>query len=117
MTLDLENWQEKTYRTREGEKFRVLCVNANGPKPVVAQSLKTGHLRAFYTDGKCGEFWYNGEDLINSPPAPVTITRWLNVFKTGPSLMLWDTEAEAREQAENEAARQVPVSITYTPLL
>ena len=41
--LDLTDWQNKKYTTRDGRPVRILCVDAKGEQPIVGLILQGGY--------------------------------------------------------------------------
>lgn len=116
--LDLENWQNKKYQTRDGQSIRLLCIDGHGEcdyQPIVGLDYAGNCLRWNIDGSYHGKAVRSGSDLINAPSEPVTITRWVNVYEDRADCIMWHSERAAKGSANAECAQQIPVTITFTP--
>ena len=105
---------EKPVQTRDGRKARVLCTDMRGTEFSVVALVDDATNENLITVNKHGRHYgtqRSATDLIN---APVTITRWVNVYSRGPSSQLYQSKADAITGGPSAIAR-VLVEITYTP--
>ena len=81
--LDLSDWQNKKYTTRDGSPVRILCVDAKGESPIVGlvTFLDNEYMIRWRADGvRHNTSFSSGDDLIN---AKTKCEGWVNVFKNG----------------------------------
>ena len=79
--LDLSDWQNKKYTTRDGSPVRILCVDAKGESPIVGlvTLLDNEYTIRWRADGvRHNTSFSSGDDLIN---AKTKREGWVNVFK------------------------------------
>lgn len=117
MMLDLENWQNKKYQTREGKSVRLLCVDGPGFYQLIG-IVDEVYVSSWTIDGLSHNAGVNSGDLVNAPPEPVTITRWVNIYKScggGFTVSdMHDTHDKAKRYADADCIATVPVTITFT---
>lgn len=82
--LDLNDWQNKKYTTRNGKPVRILCVDAIGEWPIIGTMIDEFHCDpreypiVFDHEGKREHGYDDPNDLIN---AKTKREGWVNVFK------------------------------------
>lgn len=122
-TLD---W-DKPIQTRDGRPARLIAKDRKHSNyPYVVLVDVGGNSEAIFTYTKEGFYGSTGgvtiNDIINAPPKPVKITRYVNVYPSNQkpdgyeSGNLFTTKEEAEKRAYPGAvAIAVPVTYTFTP--
>jgi hypothetical protein len=101
--------RDKVYLTRNGDKVRILCIDAPGEQPIIGVDLSDGDAEKFNADGGYypdGQF--SGRDLNSeyTPPAPL-LECWVNVSPSGDYGAAWESESAAQESCRDTTCRTV----------
>ena len=79
--LDLTDWQNKKYTTRDGKPVRILCIDAKGDQPIVGLFPEKFRQEAVSRWCNNGDWYISGQtsnlDLIN---AKTKREGWVNVY-------------------------------------
>lgn len=77
--LDLTDWQNKKYQTRDGRPVRILCIDAQGEQPIVGLIPEFEAVQQWSLDGSFLKSRKESSlDLIN---AKTKREGWVNVYK------------------------------------
>lgn len=103
----------KTYKTRDGRDARVICVDREGIRPIIAlvrQVDKDEFLMEYRPGG------YDNMDGVESSLdlMPPMITKYVNVYMHQSAIMgTYDTPEEARANVNKELAIAIAVPLPY----
>lgn len=98
-TLDLTDWQNKKFSTRDGRAVRILCVDAPGDYPIVGLVAGSIDVQTWKIDGHLFGEKDRPIDLIN---AKTKREGWVNVHRGSGggrylSGVIYDSEESAKK--------------------
>jgi len=80
--LDMTDWQNKKYQTRDGHSVRILCVDARQEYSIVGLVEEGGRdvIEAWRSNGSYMNSTLASRDLIN---AKIKKEGWINIYRGG----------------------------------